>query len=128
MLGGLFGTIVSGFFGGGLTTITNAITSLQKQKLDAANDEQRMELDRQIANLQARRDVMIAEAQAGSKLNAIIRAAFAVPVAYYYGKIFLYDKALGLGVTDPLSDDLTWTARVIIGFYFLFEATRAIRR
>lgn len=54
-----------------------------------------------------------------SPINAIVRATFAAPVALYYGKLFLWDKVLGWGATDPLSPDLIHVSWVIIGFYFL---------
>jgi hypothetical protein len=60
-----------------------------------------------------------------------VRQLFAYPVIFYYGKIFVYDKALGLGSTDPLSPELSWTARTIIVSYFgaatIISAARALR-
>jgi hypothetical protein len=68
---------------------------------------------------------MVAE---GSPVNAWIRALIALPVALYYGKIFLWDKVLGLGVTDPLSGHLHQVSLAVISFYFLFESVKVFRR
>jgi len=114
----------------GIGTIATKIADAYQTKQTAATDAERIAADERIKALQARRDVMVAEG--GSQVNAFVRASFAIPVAFYYGKIFLWDKALALGSTDPLSDDLQWTARAVIAFYFLYEGitqgARILRR
>ena len=127
ILSSLLGLLGGG--GGLLDPVTATITTVRYQRLSAAHDAERLEIDRQLANLRARRDVLVAGASGRwGWIDSTIRVSFAIPVSFYYGKIFIWDKALGWGVTDPLSEDLTWTARVIIGFYFLYEAARAVRR
>ncbi len=54
-----------------------------------------------------------------SPINAIVRAMYAVPPAFYFAKIYLWDKVLGLGATDPLSPELHYVAMAIIAFYFV---------
>lgn len=39
-------------------------------------------------------------------------------VAIYFGKLLVYDKVLGWGVTDPLAGWASFTANLIVGFYF----------
>lgn len=39
-------------------------------------------------------------------------------VAIYFGKLLLWDKVLGLGVTDPLGGFASTTANLIVMFYF----------
>lgn len=123
----MLAALASWFLGGGLASIENKLVEAYQAKLTAQNDQDRIAADVTIQTLQARRDVMVGEAGKWS-INALVRAAFAVPVALYYAKIFLIDKVLAMGSTDPLSDDLTWTARTVIGFYFLFEAVNAVRK
>jgi hypothetical protein len=123
----MFAGILTWFLGGGLSSIENALTDAYKAKLTAQNDQDRIAADVTIQSLQAKRDVMIGEARKWS-INALVRALFAVPVAAYYAKIFFFDKVLALGSTDPLSDDLTWTARVIISFYFLYEGATSVAK
>lgn len=110
----------------GIGTIVSRLAAAYEAREKAKTDAERIAADVQIKRLEARAAVQAAEA--GSRINALVRMLFALPVAIYYGKLFLYDKVLALGATDPLSDDLTWTARVIIGFYFLFEAANVVRR
>lgn len=110
----------------GIGTIVSRLAAAYEAKQRAQTDTERIAADVRIKQLEARAAVQVAEA--GSRINALVRALFALPVAAYYGKIFLIDKVLALGVTDPLSDDLTWTARVVIGFYFVYEAANVFRR
>lgn len=121
--------ILSFFFGGGLQSIEASLVDAYKAKLTAANDGDRMVADENIAALQARRDILVAE-QAGrfGWITPIIRGLFALGPLVYYSKIFIWDKAFALGTTDPLSDDLTWTARTIIAFFFVFEAVKAAKQ
>lgn len=39
-------------------------------------------------------------------------------VALYFGKLLIWDKVLGLGVTDPLGGFAATTANLVVGFYF----------
>ena len=47
-----------------------------------------------------------------------IRPAFAYPLAFYFAKIVVWDKALGLGTSDPLGGELAVIAVTIVGFFF----------
>lgn len=58
-------------------------------------------------------------AEQGWWVTAMIRPLFAWPVAIYVWKVIVWDKVLGLGVTDPLSEELTMWAGVIITAYFI---------
>jgi hypothetical protein len=110
----------------GIGSIVNRLASAYEAREKAKTEHEKLAADIKVKGLEARASVQRAESR--WFVNTIIRGLFAIPVAYYYGKIFIYDKALGLGSTDPLSDELVWTARVIIGFYFLYETTQGLRR
>ena len=66
--------------------------------------------------------------EAGSPLNALLRAYIAVGPATYLFKIYMIDKVLGLGSTDNLSAELWQIAWVVIGFYFLHETVTGAAR
>lgn len=114
----------------GIGSIVDKLANAYVELENAKNDRERIVAEQKIKALEARRDVQIAEA--GTPINALIRLLFALPVAIYFGKIYLWDKVLGWGVTDPLSPQLTEIAWVIISFYFISETamgvTRVIRR
>jgi hypothetical protein len=47
-----------------------------------------------------------------------IEKLFAYITLIYYAKLIIWDKVLGLGVTDPLGGWVLWAANLVIGFYF----------
>ena len=87
-------------FGQGLSSISAQINAAYQAKLNAQNDEARLEADQRIAQLNAQQSLLIAEQN--NRLTRWIRPAFAAPFVIYNGKIILWDKVLGWGVTDPL--------------------------
>lgn len=104
------------------TSIARAIEARENAK----TDQERIAADERVKELQAKQAVMVAEA--GGRFNTIVRAVFALPVAAYYGKIFLVDKVLGMGSTDPLSPELTQVSWTVIGFYFLTTSIEKFAR
>lgn len=47
-----------------------------------------------------------------------IEKLFAYVTLFYYAKLLIWDKVLGLGTTDPLGGWVLWAANLVIGFYF----------
>ena len=93
----------------------------------AQTDKEKIAADERIKTLEAKRDVLVAEG--GSCLNAIMRAGFGIPPMIYLGKLYLFDKVLGWGATDPLSPELWNVLWTVVGFYFLDQiAGRVTRR
>lgn len=119
----MFMKILSWLTGGGLSAIGKQLNRAYQSKLDAKNNEQRIEADVEISQLHARQVVLIAEQ--GNWLTRLIRPAFAFPFIAYNFKIIVYDKMLGWGVTDPLSKDMIYLEMIVFGFYFL---TRGIEK
>ena len=108
-----------------LKVIGDQLGAAYKAKLDAKNDDDRIKADVTISQLEARQAVLISEQK--HRLTRWVRPAFAYPPAFYWGKLFVWDKALGLGTTDPIDDRLWWISMTIIGAYFLtrpFEKRR----
>jgi len=64
----------------------------------------------------------VQQAEGHFPINAIVRALYAVPPALYFGKLYIWDKMLGWGTTDPLSPDMRYVAMTVIAFYFLTTA------
>lgn len=112
-----FTRIIGWIAGGGLKGITGELRAAYEAKLQAQNDAERLLADQRIALLEAQQTVLVKEAD--SKLTSWIRPAFAAVFLVYLAKVVVYDKVLGLGVTDPLSPILEETMMVILGAYFL---------
>ncbi len=47
-----------------------------------------------------------------------VEKQFAYVTLFYYSKLLIWDKVLGLGSTDPLTGWALWAANLIISFYF----------
>lgn len=49
-------------------------------------------------------------------------------VAAYFGKLLVWDKVMGLGVTDPLAGFAATTANLVVSFYFAKRGFENIAR
>ena len=110
--------LILNFLGGG---VVQSLADAFKAKETAKTDREKIAAEERISKLQNIRDVQVAEA--GSRINAFIRAGFAVPVVLYLGKLILWDKILGWGATDDLSSNLWTYVNVVVGFYFISDAS-----
>lgn len=134
LIPGLFSTV---------NGITNAISNERLKLIEAKTDQQKIASQERINSLQAKRDVMIAES-GSSKVNAVMRACLAAPVAIVLGKIYIWDKVIGsiagcsgiLGQavecsiynTDKLDPNLWNVITATIAFYFLYEGAVNVTR
>jgi hypothetical protein len=121
-----FGKIAAWLLGGGVATITESIREIRKDALDAKNTSERIALENEVAVLENRRAVLVAEAK--GNWNVVFRAFLAVPFAVFVWKVIVYDKVMGLGSTDDLSPDLWNLMMVVYGFYFVYETAALFRR
>lgn len=101
-----------------IDNITNAISNEKIAALNATTAQEQTAAQERISALQSARDVLIEDAK-HSNLDIYIRSAFAIGPLVYLTKIYLYDKVLSLGSTDPLDPNLWSVVMVTIGFYFL---------
>lgn len=111
--------VLGKLFLSGIGAIGKELRLAQKQKLDAKNESERIAADQNIETLKARRDVLMSEAK--SAWNVVFRTTLAAPFALFVWKVVVYDKILGLGVTDDLSPDMWNLMMVVYGFYFVYE-------
>ena len=109
-----------------ISKITNKIIDLRIQQANAQTEQAKIAADEEVSKLQAQRDVLVAES--GSKINALVRIAFALPCALYINKLIIYDKMLGWGSTDDLSTNLWWLLMTVVGFYFVQSIASIIKR
>ncbi len=143
IFGGL--SAVSGIFTGLFGTINGVTKALGDAKIAAINAgtaEEKIHADERVSMLTARRDVLIAEAGSGSRINLIIRAAFALVVLIVFIKLYVWDKVIGslvgcsqaaagtcgMFTTDPFDDNWWKIASVVLGFYFVSEITLGVTR
>ncbi len=118
-------TLLTG--GGGLLGLADKIADAYKARQIAVSDAERIAADERIKTLEAQRDVLVAEAGGGG-LQAWIRPLFALPFVIYNAKLIVWDKVLGWGATDPLSDELFQIEMIVIGAYFLSRSAEKVAR
>jgi hypothetical protein len=114
---------------GPIATIAGKLADTKVALAKAQTDEERNKLLAEMEELNGRKSVLIAEA--GSRLNAIMRGLMAAPVVALMWKILVYDKALGQwtrGHTDPLDDNLWKFIAAVTAFYFLYDITARFRK
>ncbi len=90
----------------------------------AQTDADRIAADVAIKQLEARQAAIVA----GGRWLAPVQAAFAVMFLIYNAKLIIWDKVLGLGVTDPLSPELYWLQGIVVGFIFLQAGVDKVMR
>ena len=122
----MISSILSWLLGGGVAAITKSIREIRKDELDAKNTTERIKAEKEIATLEARRAVLVAEAK--SNWNVVFRAIMAFPFIAFVYKVVIYDKLLGLGSTDNLSPDLWNLMMVVYGFYFVYETAALFKK
>jgi hypothetical protein len=109
-----------------LKVIGDQLNRAYQNKLLAMTNEERIEADKQISNLEAKRDVLLAEQ--GSWMTRWIRPMMALPVVIYVWKIVVYDTVLGLGVTPNPGEFVNWYVLTVTGAYFLTRPIEKVLR
>jgi len=105
-----------------LLPIGGELAKAYAARQNAVTDQQRIAADARVKELEAARDVQVAEA--GNKINAMVRAFIALPFAIFFWKVIVIDKVLGWGSTDDLSPNFWTVSMVVVGFYFLHSIIR----
>lgn len=99
------------------TRIMNALTDARVKLANAETENERIAAQERVAILEQRQRVLTA--QTGSMFDKLIRFGFAFPFVVYVNKCVIWDKVMGAGITDPLSQSLEYVMLVSLGFYFL---------
>ena len=110
--------------------ITQAIVKARADALNATTEQERIASTERAKALEARRDVLVAEAGV-SRANIVVRSFLAAPIIFVLWKLFIWDKALGEythGRTDALSPEMWQIVNIVIGFYFLYEGAMGVTR
>lgn len=94
--------------------IGELIARARLQEVNAGTDRERIAAQERTRALELRRDSLVLDPFA-----PLVRMGFALPFVLYNAKLVLWDKVLGWGATDPLSDHLVTVELACIGFYFL---------
>jgi hypothetical protein len=101
----------------GIGEIVGKIADAYTARENAQTDQARIAADERIKSLEAQRDAIVAEA--GNRINALVRAFLTIPFGIFIWKVVVWDKVLGWGSTDDLSPNLWYAFWVVLGFYTL---------
>jgi hypothetical protein len=113
-----FASLIFQFLGG---PVAKAMVAAYQAHLTATTT------DKQTAATLAGQEIAasVAETQAVTQLKIAeighpweIEKLFAYVTLFYYAKLLIWDKVLGLGTTDALGGWVLWAANLVIGFYF----------
>lgn len=119
-------SVLLGLFTGPLRGISNDLKEAYQSKLNAANDKERMAADERISILEARKSVILSSQS--SPTERWIRFGYALPFVVYNGKLILWDKVLGWGVTDALGPELAQISAIVLAGFFLDATVGKITR
>lgn len=113
-----FASMIFSFLGG---PVAKALVDAYNAKLKSETDDKKIAADLAGAEI-ATQQVEIQQTTA-LKIAEIghpfeIEKLFAYITLVYYAKIMIWDKVLGLGVTDPLTGWVLVAANLVISFYF----------
>lgn len=111
-----------------LSAIAGKIADYKIIAAKAETDQERIHAEERAKALEAKRDVLVAEANMPG--NIIMRAWLAFPPSVVVAKILIWDKALGQwthGHTDALDPNLWWLITGVYGFYFLQQITNRLK-
>lgn len=109
-----------------LGAVAEKIADAYTKKADAQTDQDRIKAEVEIERLKLRERLLLEEQV--NRITRWVRPAFAYPAAFYVGKILVWDKALGLGASDPLDENMLWVLMAIVSFYFLTRPIEKIWR
>ena len=109
-----------------ISRIADKIADYKIKQVNALTDREKIAAQERIDALNAKRDVLIAEA--GTGVNVWMRAAIAAPFTLYLWKLVVWDKIVmgGQVATDNLSDKLWDVGMLVFGFYFLQSTVTSV--
>jgi len=125
----MWGMIFS-FLGGPLI---NGLLSAYKERLAATNTQDQMALDllqKEVeADIAARSEATkLLIAEQGHWYTACIRPLFAAPFIIFELKVIVWDKVLGLGITDKIDPMMWGVFNTVVISYFGASAVERVTR
>lgn len=131
--------IILGFItglAGPISSVIAKISDLKIAKVQASTDQERLHIEAQIAEAHDRMAVLTAEA--GSRINGIMRFLLALGPMLFLNKIFIFDKVIGsfmgqskggsIWNTDVLDSNLWAVVTAVLSFYFLYDMAASWRK
>lgn len=109
-----------------LERISKTIAEAKIKLAQEQNNENKIIMEQEIKSLELRQEIIL-KSQSDPH-EKWIRIGFAFPFIVYIWKLIIYDKVLSLGVTDPLSQQLSEIMFLVLGAYFLREIVKQVKK
>lgn len=132
-LTGILGIITG--LAGPIKDVINKISDLKIAQVQASTDQEKMRIGAQIEESHDRMRVL--QAEAGSRINGIMRFLLALGPMLFLNKIFIFDKVIGsffghakdgsMWNTDALDSNLWAVVTAVLSFYFLYDMAASWR-
>jgi hypothetical protein len=103
---------MSGALAGILTPLTSMVTTIFGKKIDAGIETYKVDGAFDTEVIKAHADIL------KNQWYIVLQAMFAIPLAFYYGKVHIWDAALHLGSTDAIKGDIATWDMWVMGFLF----------
>lgn len=107
-----------------LIDLPGALADAYKAHENAKTERERIQWDERVRRLEARKESIL-QAQR-DPVERWVRVCLAFPFVVYINKLVLWDKVLGMGVTDPLSPELSEIMWLVLLGYFVDSGVRRI--
>lgn len=123
-------SLILSFIGG---PVINGLIAAYRERLAATNTQDHMALDllqtEIAAEIAARAEAnKLIIAEQGHWYTAMIRPLFAMPFVIFTFKVVVWDKVLGLGVTDHIDPNMWGVFQTIVISYFGATAVERVSR
>lgn len=115
-------SLLSTLLSGPLSSISRELKEAYQSKINAQNDLERIAAEERISLLEARKTIILKSQS--DPIEKWVRILLALPFVIYINKLILWDKVLKLGVTDPLSAELSSIMWIILAGYFADATVR----
>lgn len=109
-----------------IKAIASEISKVKLAQQNADTEAKRLETEVHLEALESKKQVLLAEQD--NFLTRSVRPLWAAPFVIYTWKIIVWDKVLGLGVTDPLDEKMWDLMLLVAGGYFLFRGGQKLIR
>ena len=113
----MLSSILTFFASSAFASITDKLSEAYQMKLNAENNEQRIEAEEAIAHWKLQQQLVLAEQ--GKWYTSWIRPALAFPVVIFTWKLLIWDTVLQMGTTPYPGDFVLWIVMTVIGAYMI---------
>lgn len=121
----MISNVLKWFIGGGFGVLGRQLNEAYENRLRAKTRAQKIRAESEIERLGLQLSILRVES--GYLITRWIRPAFALPFIIYDFKIIVWDKVLGLGVTEGLSPEFWQLQMIVFGAYFLVRPLEKLR-